>query len=220
MRCGLALAWLLPLAAGCPAFTTMGPARTVPAGSTQAWLSLGAYQTTLVTGTAPGPVERSREWLPLFEGGARFGLADRWDLTFRGGTGGASIAPRLQLGRSPDPNTGLDFLLEGSVGYTSLLAGSRDDVVSGVTFGAALPVGWNLGAGHQLVATPRIAWMANGVLGGAVLSGGSLPMVLLLTTGARGPWYLVPECGVASVSGGNAFEGPVVQCVLGLIGPR
>ncbi len=206
--------------AGCPAFTAMGPARTVGPGSSQTWVSAGAYRTILVSGTPPGPVDRSVEWLPLIETGLRLGLSDSVDLTLRAGTGGASIGPRIQLVRSAKEDSGVDLLLETSVGWTSLLAGSSDDRVSGACAGLALPLGVNLGGGSQVVATPRVAVVRDAVLGAATLAGGSLALVLRTGGPAGRPWYLVPECGVAKVSGdGLSFEGPVLQCALGLVGP-
>lgn len=220
MRLVLPAALVLPLLAGCPAFTSMGPARTVPRGESHRWASLGAYRTVLVTSNPPAPDERSEVWLPLLEVGVRFGLSESADLTLRAGTGGASIAPRFQLRRSPDPESGVDVLVEPSVGFTGLLAGSQHDVVTGVSVGLALPVGVNLGSGHQLVLTPRAAGMTGSALGGGLLAGGSAGFVLRIADGARGPWYLVPECGLAHVQGGRDWGGPMVQCALGLAGPQ
>jgi len=216
----ISLCALLVLAAGCPAFTSMGTARTLSPGSSQTWVSAGVYRTTLVSGTPPGTVERSEAWLPLVEAGLRFGLVDRLDLTLRAGTGGGALEPRIQLLRSATVDSGVDLLLVPSIGWTSLFATNRDDVVSGVAGGLALPIGLNLGDGSQLVATPRISWVSDALLGGTMLAGGSLGLVLHVGGDASRPWYVIPECGVAGVSGGGrSFDGPVVQCALGLAGP-
>ncbi|HSN92047.1 MAG TPA: hypothetical protein VLS93_12530 [Anaeromyxobacteraceae bacterium] len=210
---------LLPLLPACPSFTTMGPARTVPRGEAQSFVSGGAYRTTLISGEPPFET-REETWLPLFEAGARLGLADRVDLELRAGTGGAAIGPRFQLARSPTDDAGVDLLVATELGFSGVALGDAG-VVSGFTAGLALALGVNLGGGSQVVLGPRAAFMNDELVGRSTFLGGSLALVLALggRTGRR--WYLVPECAVAAVEGGTSasFDGPVVQCALGLVGP-
>lgn len=215
----LAILGLLPLLAACPPMTSMGTARTVAPGDTQEWISLGAYRTTLVSGQPPGPVTRDEQWLPLFEAGLRFGIARGVDLGLRGGSGGGSIGPRFQLVRAETEDAGVDLLAEASLGWTGIYA-DHGGGVSGLFTGLALPFGVNLGGGSQALATPRIAVVSDSVLGNTVLSGGSLALALRLAGSAGRAWYLVPECAVAGVSGGpSSFDGPLIQCALGVLGP-
>ncbi len=210
---------LSPLLAACPPLTTMGTARTVAPGDVQEWISLGAYRTTLVSGQAPGTVTRDQVWLPLVEAGLRFGVARGVDLGLRAGSGGGSVAPRFQLVRAETEDAGVDLLFEASLGWTGVYA-EHGGGVSGLFTGLALPFGVNLGGGSQALATPRVAVVSDSVLGSTVLSGGSLALALRLAGSAGRAWYLVPECAVAGVSGGpRSFDGPLIQCALGVLGP-
>jgi hypothetical protein len=207
---------LMPLAlllAGCPTLLTMGPARTLPKGESDAWAAVGAYRTVLVTGNA----ERSAEWMPLLDTGARVGLGDSADMAFRIGLGGGSIGPRFQIVRS---DGSVDVLFEPSLGVTGLVPGANGGIVSGLYLGLALPVGVHLGGGSQLVLTPRVALVRDDVLGRVAMPGGSLALVLRIAGSDARPWFLIPECGSAAVTGsGRSFDGPNVQCALGLAGP-
>ncbi|MBI5066695.1 MAG: hypothetical protein HZB56_00535 [Deltaproteobacteria bacterium] len=206
-------------AAGCPSLHTMGPARTVPVGERQTYLAVGAYRTVLVSSSTAGD-ERTREWLPLLDAGVRFGLSERADLGMRLGLGGASIGPRFQVARSDTQDSGIDVLLEPSLGLTGALPSARGGVLTGVYLGLALPVGINLGGGSQLVLTPRAAAVADDLLGHYGLAGGSVALVLRIGGSDARPWFLVPECASAAVRGGvTSFGGPNVQCALGLLGP-
>jgi hypothetical protein len=218
-RAAAALALLSVLLTGCPSLLTMGPARTVPRGSTQEWIALGAYRTVLVSRSTSGD-ERSTEWMPLVDAGARYGLTDRIDLGVRAGLGGLSVGPRFQLLRSPSTDTGVDLLLEPSVGVTGALPTERGGIVTGVYGALALPLGLNLGRGSQLVLTPRLALVADDVLGHYAMPGGSAALVFRVGGGDDRPWFLIPECGTAAVRGSfRAFDGPILQCALGLAGP-
>lgn len=210
-------ALLLP---GCPSLLATGPARTVPPGETQATIALGAYRTVLVS-ESTGGVERSGEWMPLLDGGVRHGLTDGADLGFRLGLGGMSVGPRLQLVRSASVERGVDVLLEPTIGVTGVLPSERGGLVSGGYVSLALAVGLNLGEGHQLVLTPRLAAVTDHYLGRYVLPGGSAALAIRVAGTNDRPWLLIPECGTAPVVGGSAssFDGPVVQCALGVAGP-
>lgn len=205
--------------AGCPSLLTMGPARTVPVGERQSYLAMGAYRTVLVSRSTAGD-ERSREWLPLFDAGVRFGLTERADLGIRLGLGAMSIGPRFQVARSETPDAGIDVLVEPTLGLTGALPTERGGILTGVYVGLGLPVGINLGGGSQLVLTPRAAAVADEMLGRYALAGGSVALVLRIAGSDARPWLLVPECAGAAVQGGgSSFGGPNVQCALGLVGP-
>jgi len=215
----MALALLALHLVGCPSLLTMGPARTVAKGEQQAYVALGAYRTVLVSSSTSGD-ERTREWMPLLEAGSRFGLSDRADLGLRVGLGGLSIGPRLQVARSDAPDTGVDVLLEPTLGLTGALPGARGGIFTGGYGALALAVGLNLGRASQLVLTPRIAAVGDDFLGRYLLPGGSVALVLRIAGSDDRPWFLVPECGTAAVTGGaRSFGGPNVQCALGLAGP-
>lgn len=215
----IALALGALLLGGCPSLLTTSRARTVPPGTSQGWVALGAYRTVLVSETTGGS-ERTREWMPLLDAGARFGLADGIDLGGRLGLGGASLGARFQLLRSPSPDSGIDLLLEPSLGVTGVLPSARGGIVSGGYAALALPLGLNLGGGSQLVLTPRIAVGSDSYLGSYAMPGGSLALALPVAGSPERPWLLVPECGTATVQGGDgSFAGPSLQCALGLAGP-
>jgi hypothetical protein len=215
---GPALAALL-LLAGCPSLTVMGPARTVPKGDVHGFFALGAYRTTLVSTTSSG-TERTVLDLPLFEFGARFGVTEQVDLGLRGGFGFAAVVPRFQLLRSASPDSGIDLLLETSLGLSGLARSSKDTGSQGGFGGLALALGINLGHGHQLVLAPRATYLSEKSQGSVMLLGGSLGLPLRVAGTDERPWYLVPECGSANVSGQpQDFKGPLLQCALGLLGP-
>lgn len=214
-----ALALLALWLAGCPSLIGMGRARTVPRGEKEEWIALGAYRTVLVT-NGTGGQERSAEWVPLVEGGTRIGLADRADFGVRFGLGALSLGPRFQLVRSDSPDSGVDVLIEPTVGVTGAFPSEHDGVVTGVYGALALPVGLNLGRGSQLVLTPRLALVSDRALGAYSLPGGSAALVLRVAGTDDRPWFLVPECGVAAVAGDQrGFAGPHLQCALGVAGP-
>lgn len=206
----------LVLLAGCPSLLTMGPARTVPPGKAQEFVSAGAYRATLVSGTPPEPVDRSVEWIPFAEAGVRFGLGESVDLSIRAGTGGGSIGPRIQVLRSASQDSGVDVLVDPSIGWTGFFPGDREGVVTGMTVSLALPVGWNIGGGSQLVLSPRVALVNDRAVGPDAMAGASLGLVLALGTGP-GSWLLSPECALAS---SRRTGDPVLQCGLGLFWPR
>lgn len=214
-----ALALYALLLGGCPSLLTTSRARTVPPGQSEGWLALGAYKTVLVDEGA-GPTERTRQWMPLLDAGARVGLGDRVDLGFRLGLGGASLGPRFQLHRSASPDSGLDLLLEPTLGVTGVLPSERGGIASGGYAALALPLGLNLGGGAQLVLTPRIAAVSDSFLGRYTLPGGSVALAIPVAGTPERPWLLIPECGLAAVRGGDgSFGGPNVQCALGLAMP-
>jgi len=214
-----ALALGLLLLGGCPSLLTTSRARTVPPGASQGWIALGAYRTVLVSDTTDGG-ERTREWMPLLDAGARLGLTDGVDLGGRLGLGGASLGPRFQLLRSASPDSGIDLLLDLSVGVTGVLPSAQGGIVSGGYAALALPFGLNLGGGSQLVLTPRIALVSDRALGSYAMPGGSVALALPVAGSPERPWLLIPECGSAAVQGGDgSFGGPSLQCALGLAGP-
>ncbi len=214
-----ALALSALLLGGCPTLLTTSRARTAPPGTTEAWVAVGAYRTVLVNGTSSG-TERSLQWMPLFDFGARIGLGERSDLSLRLGLGGASVGPRFQLHRSASPDAGIDILVEPSLGVTGVLPSERGGIVSGGYAALALPVGFNLGDGAQLVLTPRVALVSDRYLGRYAMPGGSVALAIPVGGTREHPWLLVPECGLADLRGGDgSFGGPNLQCGLGLAWP-
>jgi hypothetical protein len=215
---GAGLALLALLQVGCPSLLTMGPARTVAPGSSESYLAAGAYRTVLVTGT--NPTERTTEWMPLFDAGLRVGLNERMDLGARIGLGGGSIGPRVQLVRASSTDAGVDLLIEPSFGVTGVLPGAHGGIVTGTYVALALPFGVNLGRGSQLVLTPRFARVFDRFVGDVNMPGGSVALVLRVAGSDSQPWFIIPECGAAAVRGlGRSFDGPALQCALGLAGP-
>jgi hypothetical protein len=192
----------------------------VPPGETQATLALGAYRTVLVS-ESTGGVERDGQWMPLFDGGVRHGLSDGADLGFRIGLGGVSLGPHFQLLRSASIERGVDVLLEPTLGATGVLPTGHGGFVSGGYLSLAVAVGINLGQGNQLVLTPRFAAVTDRYLGRYLLPGGSAALAVRVAGTDARPWFVIPECGTAPVVGGSAssFDGPVVQCALGVAGP-
>lgn len=220
-RSAAIVAWgALLLLPGCPSLLTTGPARTVPRGELQETIALGAYRTVLVSESTAG-VERSGEWMPLVDAGVRYGLSDGADLGLRLGLGGASVGPHFQLVRSASIERGIDVLLEPTLGVTGVLPSARGGVVTGGYLSLALAVGINLGHGNQLVLTPRLAGVTDHFLGRYLLPGGAAALAIRVAGTDDRPWFVIPECGTAPVVGGSgsSFDGPLVQCALGLSGP-
>lgn len=124
--------------ARCPSFSTMGTARTIGRGKSQ--LLVAAEGMGAVSGTGVGV-------LPQLEIAGRYGLTDDVELGAKGWYLGAAIDAKVQLLRSPNPESGLDLAIDPTLGWSA---------PNKLTVGVPLLLGVNVPGGHQLVIGPRL----------------------------------------------------------------
>jgi hypothetical protein len=216
----LAAAAALAALTGCPSISTMGTARTIPQGTTQVLVS-GAYSSLQDFAISDGKPETVS--VPSFELGARLGVNDWMDVGGKVYTAGAQVDAKFQLHRSQTPTRGFDLAISPAVSFYPY---------SGGVYGwgqLAVPLGFNIGGGDQLVLSPRAAYLAFTAKDGsghALYAGGSLGYAFRV---GRGGLQLLPEVSVAvpmskklptSVEAKFALEGPIYQAGVGfLFGP-
>jgi hypothetical protein len=154
---------------GCYSFTSVGRARTMPAGRIQAF----AAPEPLIVATRGGVSIR-----PVADLGARYGLVDDVELDARVTTLGLTLGPRLQLTRSPSLKEGIDVLLSPALAYT---------YPDKLALEASASLGLNFPGDMQLILSPRIVYQARiGTPGFArpvsfLMAGGSLGLALRIT---------------------------------------
>jgi hypothetical protein len=207
--------------AGCPSISTMGTARTIPEGTYQyyAGLGYGALQDFSVDDQArPESVG-----VPNLELGARYGVSDRVEVGGKLFPVGAEVGAKVQVMRSASLERGFDLAIAPAV---SIYPWSKG------VFGwahLAIPVGFNVGGGNQLVLAPRISeLMMTSKEGNGNVTWGGGSMGLAFRVG-RGGLRIMPEVSAiiplskklpTDVEAKFALKGPVFQGGIGfLFGP-
>jgi hypothetical protein len=206
--------------AGCPSFTTMGTARTVPRDVTQTWIAPGFVGMTIDTGGTSGQEAFS---LPQFELGFRRGITDGVELGGRLWLLGAAFESKFQLVRAETENSGIDIALAPAVGWLGFNTGDGDgfNVITGYL---SVPIGINVPGGSQFVLTPKaiyqryIAKAAGDTGSVGVFFGGSAGFAWKL-----GSMFILPEISIMQPAAqGNAgdaiyYDGVVFQGGVGLL---
>jgi len=229
MRKLLAAVPALALLAGCPSFSTMGTARTIPKGETAFHVGVGGQQLRNWESSSSSGTESLT--FPAFEIGVSHAVSDSVEVGGKIWFLGAEINSKFQLLRSSTPGSGIDLALAPALSFYPL-SGENDagQTTSGGLAFVHLPllIGVNVGE-SQLVLGPRISntflW---GSAGGTSESasifwlGGSLGFAWKLGDTFR----ILPEIAVAYPVGATsgtkatldlAFEGAIIQAQLGLI---
>jgi hypothetical protein len=175
------------LLAGCPSFSTMGTARTLPKGKGQFFIAPGATVLQDFQRRDDGSYESFG--LPSIEFGGRYGVTDRVELGGKVWMIGMEIDSKFALVRSDSPDAGVDVALAPAVSVYPFRSGDTDATYAYLHL--PLLVGINAG-GSQLVLGPRVSDLI--IRGGGedlnvVLLGGSLGYAWKLGEGFR----LLPE---------------------------
>ena len=215
----------LALGAGCPSFTTMGSARTLPARHVQAWLAPG-YTTLHDFQRDSGSHEPVAIALPNVEVGARLGVTDEVEVGGKLWLYGAELDGKFAILRPARPEDGVAVSVAPGVSHMRLDAGSGTTSASYTWIHLPVLVGFPLEGGSELTLGPRISDLivtGGGTTQGAIWVGGSVGLAWRL-----GPWFrLLPEVSMAyPVAGlgtptGTALDlkprGAVTQVGLGLL---
>ncbi len=230
MRKLVAVLPALALLAGCPSFSTMGTARTIPKGETKFHVGVGGMQLRgWSTDDATGELETLT--LPQFELGVSHAVSDSAEVGGKIWFLGAEINSKFQLVRSPTDRGGLDVALAPAISFYPLSGeNNAGETATGGLVYTHLPVlfGFNV-AGSQLVVGPRLSntlvWGSAGsssTTGSIFWAGGSLGFAIR----AGDTFRILPEISIAypfaASSGTKAtldlpFEGAIVQGQLGLV---
>lgn len=229
MRKLLAAVPALALLVGCPSFSTMGTARTIPKGETKFHVGVGGQQLRGWEVDSAGEAETLT--LPSFELGVSHAVTDSVEVGGKIWFLGAEINSKFQLARSPTDRSGIDIALAPAISFYPLSGeNNAGETTTGGFVYTHLPllVGLNMG-GSQLVLGPRISntlvWgSAGGTSDTASIfwAGGSLGFAWKVGDSFR----ILPEISIAypfAVSKGTetttdlAFEGALIQGQLGLV---
>jgi len=188
---------LLTLLSGGCTMSTLGLARSIDPGTTQAYLAPGVLR-----------VQRSGAplWTPQVELGGRYGLNERVELGARLWLPmpGYELAAKVSLLRSPDSNRGFDLAVAPGAGYLYAPGGSGEidgSALHVVSFYLPLLVGWNTGGGNQLVIAPKLvdvltfAGSEDAMTANLVMIGASVGYVWRVTEGLS----IVPELGAGTM---------------------
>ncbi len=187
----LALLPALLLLAGCPSFSTMGTARTLPKGKGQFFVAPGGMVLKDFQRDSNGQYESFG--LPTVEFGGRYGVSDGVEVGGKVWMMGAELDTKFALLRAPTADAGLDLALAPSLSFYPFTSGDQN-----ATYGwlhLPLLVGVNLG-GSQLVVGPRVSGMlitGSGDDISAIWLGGSLGYAWKVGDGFR----VLPEVSVA-----------------------
>jgi len=154
---------ILPLAlllAGCPSFSTMGTARTLPVGNTQIVVVPQAAYTK--EWSVAGLDRRMDVIYPQFELGIHHGVTEDLEVGAKGWILGFEVDTKVQLIRSPSDSSGIDLAVDPGIGY---LAFTQEQSLGGTSLTASqnslsfylpLLVGFNFAGGNQLVLGPKL----------------------------------------------------------------
>jgi hypothetical protein len=153
---------ILPLAllAGCPSFSTMGTARTLPVGKTQFVVAPQAAYTK--EWSIAGLDRRSDVLFPQFELGIHHGVTEDVEVGAKAWILGFEVDTKVQLLRSPSDRSGIDLAIDPGIGYLgftqaqSLSSTSLTASQNSLSLYLPLLVGFNLGDGSQLVLGPKL----------------------------------------------------------------
>jgi hypothetical protein len=216
---------VLFFSAGCPSFSTMGTARTLPKSSFQVFV---APEVVVARDWAIGSeeVEGTVTWAQ-FELGARYGITDSVELDAKLWELGFELGTKIQLYRSDSEDSGIDVAIEPGAGYLTYgaSAGESDATIGSLSLYLPVLLGVNVGGGSQIVLAPKVVdqiFFGSGSSStvNALWGGGSLGFAWKL--GER--FRIMPEVSVVyplSTSIGNssdvAFKGMVLQGGIGLL---
>ncbi len=228
MQKALALVPILAFLTGCPSFTTMGTARTLPEGTTQFYVASGGVQLRDFRSTSGTGSTLETIGLPQFELGARHGVAESVEVGGKIWFLGAELNSKVQLHRSDTPDSGIDLALGPALSaYPFTAQDSSGKDVQAIFAWAHLPllIGVNVPGGSQLVLGPRISDLiaaSGGNMTNVFWAGGSLGYAWKI-----GPTFrILPEVSIAypiAASQGLqtttdlAFKGAIVQGVVGFV---
>jgi hypothetical protein len=181
----------LVLLTGCPSFSTMGTARTLPKGKGQFFVAPGA--TVLQDFQQQDDGSYQSFGLPSIEFGGRYGVTDRVEVGAKVWMVGVEIDSKFQLARSETPEAGVDVALAPGISVYPFRSGDTDATYAYLHL--PLLVGINAG-GSQLVLGPRVSDLI--IRGGGqdlnvVMLGGSLGYAWKIGDGFR----LLPEVSMA-----------------------
>jgi len=154
---------ILPVAfalAGCPSFSTMGTARTLPVGKTQFVVSPQAAYTK--HWSIAGLDQGTDVVFPQFELGIHHGVTDDVEVGAKGWILGFELDTKVQLLRSQSESSGIDLAIDPGIGYLGFTQGQSLATTSltasqnSLSFYLPLLVGFNFAGGNQLVLGPKI----------------------------------------------------------------
>ena len=146
--------------AGCPSFSTMGTARTLPVGKTQFVVSPQAAYTK--HWSIAGLDTQTDVVFPQFELGIHHGVTDDVEVGAKIWVLGFEVDTKLQLLRSTSEDYGLDLAIDPGIGY---LGFAQQQSVGGISlttsqnsisFYLPLLVGFNFAGGSQLILGPKL----------------------------------------------------------------
>lgn len=221
----------LVLLAGCPSFSTMGTARTIPKGKTQFHVGMGGQQLRDWSVDDSGALESIT--LPNFEVGVSHAVSDGAEVGGKVWFLGAELNSKFQLVRSESPTSGIDIALAPALSFYPLSGeNNAGQSRSGGLVFTHLPllVGVNVGGGSQLVVAPRIS---NTLAWGSASGGGSSTASVFWAGGSLGfaiklgdAFWIMPEMSATypfatsrdmETTTDLAFQGVIVQGQLGLL---
>lgn len=154
---------IVPLAlllAGCPSFSTMGTARTLPVGKTQFVVSPQAGYTK--EWSIAGLDRRTDVVYPQFELGIHHGVTDDVEVGVKAWILGFEVDTKLQLLRSQSDSSGIDLAIDPGIGYLGFTQAQTTSATSltasqnSLSFYLPLLVGFNFPDGNQLVLGPKL----------------------------------------------------------------
>lgn len=230
MRKLIAAAAALALLAGCPSFSTMGTARTIPKGTTQFHVALGGQQLRDWSISDSGTLETIT--FPAFELGVSHAVSESVEVGGKVWFLGAEVNSKFQLERSTSPDSGVDLALAPALSFYPLSGenSAGESTTGGLAF-VHLPllIGLNLGGGSQLVLGPRlsdtIVWGSAGGssetanifwLGGSLGVAWRLGDTFLLMPEISANYPVAVSRGISTTTD-LAFKGVIVQGQIGMI---
>jgi hypothetical protein len=213
----------LGLLPGCPSFTTMGTARTMPKGKGQLYVATGA--TSLASFQRdPSTGRRDSFTIPSLEVGGRFALSDAVEVGGKVWPLGAELNSKFGLVRSATQDAGVNLAVAPAASVYTFSAGSSQ-AATYVWLHAPLLIGISVPGGSELTFGPRVSDMlmsSGGDRLNVVFLGGSLGYAWKVGDGFR----ILPELAfgypvAASVGGASVtdFEpkGALIQANLGFL---
>jgi len=212
----------LVLLTGCPSFSTMGTARTLPKGKSQFFIAPGGMVLKDFQTDNAGLSESFG--LPTVEFGGRYGVTDHVEVGGKVFPIGAELNAKFALIR-PETPAGLNL----SVGPAASVYAfpSDQDTFTLAWFHLPLLVGFNVG-GSELVIAPRISDLmvtGGGDSSNTVFAGGSLGFAWKVADGFRilpeiaftTPIYYAVEAGGTAVADTIDPRGAMVQFNVGFL---
>jgi hypothetical protein len=213
----------LGLLTGCPSFTTMGTARTMPKGKGQFYFATGAMAlTSFQKDEATGEVDNFT--FPSFEVGGRYAVSDGVEVGGKVWPLGAELNTKFGLVRSSTQDAGINLAIAPAASVYAFSAGSSETATY-LWLHAPLLVGIAVPGGSELTFGPRVSDML-------VTSGGDRLNVVFLGASLGYAWKvgdgfrILPEITFtypvsASVGGSNVtnFEpqGAIIQANIGFL---